>query len=779
MVLPVENTSIVDRTEAWTMQKEEPSSDVQLVMVHHPDDELMSDVKQAGIEFGESVADGSDADGSGVVYQQTVGEAEDEDDADGSSEEERIELVSDDSLDDNASVCGLDDVESNEGMSEDLDVQEDLGLGGVSTHVAIEGELHVEVERVDLEKLKPKQEVSENAIAVVSEEAPVVDEAVHFAARDKGEEITTKKPKGCSAEQSDATDDCVDRELPSTKHEAEPVNGSANAPPPKNLTEESNVESDASIEEAFAPVAGNQADPNIVLEGVVDAPMPSPTRSPARACSLPIGREMAKSYSNLPTTPLFDSPAPDSSPIKWSKPSWTQVKLKPTEAGAAVKQGVSLQAPITHIREYIVSDHDGTQENGSMSSTQRPVAPALRRRASLPTGTSSGIGSPIRWDKPSWTKPQLRATKAGDLVKQGVSLEAPGSPIKSTEAGKVRQWEKPSWVQAKLRPTDKGAVVKTKGDLQKPITKAEKDVSHSFNHEANPMDLRPTEPGCDIRLGGTLAAPITPAKRNPMADVNFEANPEFILQPSETGQAVKQGTSLAKAVTHVNAVKSVARDVNPVANPAILRKTELGQIVKQVGDLQAPITHVERDTMKDINLEANPMILKPTEKGFKIRLGDNLSAPITDAPKLKNPMADINFEANPDLILHPTEQGQAVKHGTSLSKAITHVNVIKDASRDVNLVANPAVLRRTELGEIVKTKGDLQKPITHAEKDSLDDINFEANPMVLRPTAKGCLLRIGEDLARPITHINRNMMAEIDDFQQSMGDRTTESDSEN
>jgi hypothetical protein len=567
--------------------------------------------------------------------------------------------------------------------------------------------------------------------------------------------------------------------VPSGEPEVQADRGSPNALPSRNATEDGSVDSNENIEEALTPAAGNHADTNVDTESELATVVPSPTRSPARACSLPIGRAMATSYSNLPTTPFFDSPAPDSSPIKWEKPSWTQVKLKRTEAGAAVKQGVSLQAPITHIREYIVSDQDGTHETGPKTSTERPAAPALRRRASLPTGTSSGIGSPIRWDKPSWTKPQLRATKAGDLVKKGVSLEAPGSPIKSAEAGKVLQWATPSWVQAKLRSTDKGAVVKTKGDLQKPITKVEKDVSHSFNHEANPMGLRSTEPGCDIRLGGTLAAPITLAKRNPMADVNFEANPEFILQPSETGQAVKQGTSLAKAVTHVNAVKSVARDVNPVANPALLRKTDLGQIVKEVGDLQAPITHVERDTMKDINLEANPMILKPTEKGFKIRLGENLSAPITDAPKLKNPMADINFEANPDLILHPTEQGQAVKHGTSLSKAITHVNVVKDASRDVNLVANPAVLRRTELGEIVKTKGDLQKPITHVEKDSLDDINFEANPMVLRPTAKGCLLRIGEDLARPITHINRNMMAEIDDFQQSVGDQTAESDNEN
>jgi hypothetical protein len=471
MVLPVENTSIIEQAEAWTLRKEESSSDFQAEMDPHPEDESMSPVKhEGGDECGGSVVGGSSIDG-----QETLDHEDNGEENEAFSDEERIDLVADDSIDDSASVgSGDDDVQSNEGMSDGLDNQEDLGLGGVSTHVAVEGELHQDAERVDLEKLKPKQEDAQ--IAVVSRELPIGDEAVAFANHEMNEDTITKSSTGCAEEESGVgKDDCVDKDQQmaiNPEHEGEL--GSSTELPSKCGAEEGNVDSDAVNEGTIEPA--------VVTERVVDTVMPSPTRSPARACSLPISRAMATSYSNLPTTPLFDSPTPEASPIKWTKPSWTQVKLKPTEAGAAVKQGASLQAPITHIREYIVSDQDGTHESGSKPSTQQPAAPALRRRASLPTGTSSGIGSPIRWDKPSWTKPQLRATKAGDLVKKGVSLEAPGSPIKSTDAGKVLQWEKPSWVQAKLRPTDKGAVVKTKGDLQKPITKVEKDVSHSFNH---------------------------------------------------------------------------------------------------------------------------------------------------------------------------------------------------------------------------------------------------------------------------------------------------------
>jgi hypothetical protein len=662
------------------------------------------------------------------------------------------------------------EVKAGESLQDNVDHQDGFETDNVSMNVVVDGQVQVSAVRVDLERLKPKSPEPCTKCSVHPNQSNT-DSPAHASAENE-RAVTSELSPSIKVENDEQTEtardlsmearECLTQQRNENDSKEEYRTGSRD-PSKIQSDNETNI---ASSETKLRVIADNEtASSNLFASKACTAPAVSHSspKASTRDFNLPPkGRLSAIAYSSLPNTPLEEAAAPDASPINWEKPSWTRMILKTTEAGVIVKQGASLQAPITHIREFVSPVPTVTTSGLS------------RRRASLPTGTSTSIGAKIDWEKPAWTRPQLKATRAGELVKRGGSLDAPDSPIKSTE-GKTLHWTKPSWVKAKLRPTDEGAVAKTKGDLQKPITKVEKRASHSINMEANPMDLRSTETGYEIRLGGSLAGPITHVKRNPMADVNFEANPEFVLQTSETGQAVKQGTTLSKPVTHVNADKDVLRDFNLVAKPTNLRKTGLGQIAKKVGDLQAPITHIERDEMKDINLEANPLALKPTERGFKIRLGDDLSGPITSAPKLKSPMADVNFEANPDLILQPTEQGQAVKQGTSLSKAITHVNIQKDVARDLNFVANPAKLRRTELGELVKTKGDLQKPITHLDKDAMDDINFEANPMILRPTAKGSLLRIGEDLARPITHIARNRTTNGDDIQPRVAGQTDDS----
>jgi hypothetical protein len=76
-------------------------------------------------------------------------------------------------------------------------------------------------------------------------------------------------------------------------------------------------------------------------------------------------------------------------------------------------------------------------------------------------------------------------------------------------------------------------------------------------------------------------------------------------------------------------------------------------------------------------------------------------------------------------------------------------------------VAEPIKLRSTGKADVIKTVGNLAKPITHVEKNHLDDINFEANPLVLKPTETGFKVRNGSNLAKPITHIDRDPMGDI------------------
>ena len=644
---------VTDEDEAAIDQEE-----LELIEVEDEEEEEVIEAEGCN-EDAEEVTPAGDDQGEDLeyVYEEEDNEVNDE-------EEEIIEEVL---SDEEVAPENIVEDDSSEYSGDDM--------GGDSTHVAISGLEQSGVERVDLEKLKPKSPERASPKPSLSSLEPEVSEEVSnslvYATQAVAEEV----------------------ELPTT-----PIASGSKS-----------VEETLSAPEPQVPPAP------AVFEKQVNDPGPSS----------PLHPKAPPSYSSLPVEPQLlaqasaevqaDSVVGPSSPLAWEKPAWTKAQLRSTPAGDAVKQGANLASPITHIRKTV---NAASMMNGFVGS---PMA------------------SPKRQPHPASSPPLSGGNKNLD-------------------------WQKPTWVAAKLRPTEKGVLVKTKGDLQRPITNVEKNGIDSINVEANPMGLRPTDRGSQVRLGATLAAPITHFGKSPMADVNFEANPDLILHATELGDVVKQGSSLAAPVTNVNQEKNAARDVNPVANPTVLRKTELGDVVKTVGDLQAPITHVERDRLKDINLEANPMVLKPTDKGCKIRLGDDLSGPITTIASKKNPLADVNFEANPDLILQPTPLGRVVKRGNSLAKPVTHVNVEKDAARDVNFVANPALLRRTDLGEIVKTKGDLQKPITHVEKDSLDDINFEANPMILRPTTKGCLLRIGEDLARPITHIARNRTAEIDDF---------------
>jgi hypothetical protein len=72
--------------------------------------------------------------------------------------------------------------------------------------------------------------------------------------------------------------------------------------------------------------------------------------------------------------------------------------------------------------------------------------------------------------------------------------------------------------------------------------------------------------------------------------------------------------------------------------------------------------------------------------------------------------------------------------------------------------ASPTKLRSTDKGKVMTAKGDLQKAITHVEKNHLDDINFEANPLLLNPTEKGYSVRLGQNLAGYVSRASFRIM---------------------
>merc|ERR1712113_1311572 len=80
----------------------------------------------------------------------------------------------------------------------------------------------------------------------------------------------------------------------------------------------------------------------------------------------------------------------------------------------------------------------------------------------------------------------------------------------------------------------------------------------------------------------------------------------------------------------------------------------------------------------------------------------------------------------------------------------------KDESRDVNYDANPLYLKSTEKGSEVRTKGDLQAPITNiAESAQGDDKLAWKKPdwATAGPGLKSTGKKTSSDLQTPITNV--------------------------
>jgi len=118
-------------------------------------------------------------------------------------------------------------------------------------------------------------------------------------------------------------------------------------------------------------------------------------------------------------------------------------------------------------------------------------------------------------------------------------------------------------------------------------------------------------------------------------------------------------------------------------------------------------------------------------------------------------------------VLRKTQVGEVVKHGKSLARPITNINANKDESRDTNKIANPNILAKSKAGEDVRVGCSLASPVTmirekanrqnsYAEGTSLawEKPSWATKTNILKPTQYGSLARQGENLALPVTNIS-------------------------
>jgi hypothetical protein len=89
-------------------------------------------------------------------------------------------------------------------------------------------------------------------------------------------------------------------------------------------------------------------------------------------------------------------------------------------------------------------------------------------------------------------------------------------------------------------------------------------------------------------------------------------------------------------------------------------------------------------------------------------LHDSQNRPITHIEK--NPMGDINFEANQTFFLQETEAGSRAKQGHNLANAISTPN--RESLTDANFTANPCLLKSTDKGSVIRKGKEISRPIS-------------------------------------------------------------------
>jgi hypothetical protein len=199
----------------------------------------------------------------------------------------------------------------------------------------------------------------------------------------------------------------------------------------------------------------------------------------------------------------------------------------------------------------------------------------------------------------------------------------------------------------------------------------------------------------------------------------------------------------------------------PAWTSAKLQQTAEGDKVKAAGDLQKPITHVNKDRFSS---EQHPMTaLRATGSLSSLQSGKDLATPTTH-------IADLRDEKNigwqkpgwtVEQKLQQTAEGDKVKADGDLQKPITHVNKDRFSSEQHPMTA----LRATGSLSSLQSGKDLATPTTHIA-DLRDEKNIGwqkpgwAVEQKLQQTAEGDKVKAVGDLQKPITNVNKDRAAE-------------------
>lgn len=185
---------------------------------------------------------------------------------------------------------------------------------------------------------------------------------------------------------------------------------------------------------------------------------------------------------------------------------------------------------------------------------------------------------------------------------------------------------------------------------------------------------------------------------NAVKDYSWEKpdwSKENKLKQTKRGRLVRKGANLAKPITMINRALNDMMDAKLLAwgkpewakKAEILKSTQLGNAVKQGGSLARKITHIASDPAyrKELGWEkpewTEKRMVKETEKGRAVKKGECISKAIThirDDEEVTSKYAWEKPEWAKKKMVRSTKEGEKVKKGEYLSTGITNNQEAKD-----------------------------------------------------------------------------------------------------
>lgn len=272
-------------------------------------------------------------------------------------------------------------------------------------------------------------------------------------------------------------------------------------------------------------------------------------------------------------------------------------------------------------------------------------------------------------------------------------------------------WEKPSWTRQQLRSTDKGEEVRKGGNLANPITFPKKKPANADLLQDEEDELEEGEGGVQYEQVNKEEL----IRRLKGGDKSLHRGKHRKLKFSINGAKIRDGGDIVQPITKATVFRK-PENINKLANPEILKSTALGSAVKEGKDLQQPVTFATVNKAYQWEKPDWAKRLEKNDENNDAGNGGSASATCNGASKgFVSPSKQKKTYTweKPSWIkqrLSATDKGDAVKDGATLANPITFPVGKGDG---VNHVVKPdQVLKPTDKGGAVKKGGTLARPIT-------------------------------------------------------------------